>query len=99
MFGRRQPTNLAAVDAAFDEAEANARQFGREVAEHIAREHKAGNIDRHGVDAWVSLACEQTADKAAGVPRAMLRQILTTLHRTIRAELAAAGLDIAELPS
>jgi hypothetical protein len=100
MFGRRSPaTKIHAVDAAFDQAEANARQFGREVAQHIAGEFKAGNIDRKGVDAWVSLACEQTASKANGVPKAMLRQILQTLHGTIRTELAAVGIEIAELPA
>jgi hypothetical protein len=100
MFGRRLPaTKIQAVDAAFDQAEANARQFGREVAQHIASEFKAGNIDRKGVDAWVSLACEQTASKAIGVPKAMLRQILAALHRSIRTELAAAGITIPDLPA
>lgn len=97
MFARRQPANIATVDAAFDQAEANARAFGREVAEHIAREFKAGNIDQNGVNAWVELALEQTASKAVDVPRAMLKSILQVLHRTIRAERAAAGIEIPEL--
>lgn len=99
MFGRSRATKIAEADAAFDRAEEGARLFGKEVADHISREFKAGNIDRHGVDAWVSLACEQTASKAVGVPKAMLRQILTTLHKTIRTELADAGIEIAELPA
>lgn len=98
-FARRSPANLAAVDKAFDEAEANARHLGKEVAEHITREFKVGNIDRHGVNAWVELALEQAAGNAAGVPKAMLKSILRTLHQSIAAELAAAGIRISELPA
>lgn len=100
MFGRRSTTaKINAVDAAFDQAEANARAFGHEAAGQILAQYRAGNIDRKGVDAWVELALEQTAANAAGVPKSMLRQILATLHRTIRADLAAAGVEIAGLPS
>jgi hypothetical protein len=97
MLGRRQPADLATVDAAFDQAEANARQFGREVAEQIVKRYRAGAIDRTGVDELVEVALEQTAGKAGGVPKVMLRQILTALHQAIAAELATAGIHIAKL--
>ena len=99
MFARRQPATISSVDRSFDEAEANARSFGKTVAEQIVKRYRAGAIDRASVDQLVELALEQTAGQAAGVPRAMLRQILATLHRTIRAELVAAGIEIAELPA
>jgi hypothetical protein len=97
MFGLRQPANLATVDAAFDQAEANAREFGKIVAGQIATRYRAGAINRGGIDQLVELALEQTASKAQGVPRSMLKSILATLHRTIRTELAAAGIAIPEL--
>ena len=100
MFGRRSTASkIDAVDAAYDQAEANAREFGKTVADQIAKRYRAGTIDAAGVDELVEIALSQTADKAAGVPNAMLRQILTTLHRTIRADLAAAGITIPELPA
>ena len=100
MFGRRSPAaKVATVDRAFDIAEANAREFGKTVAEQISRRYRAGSIGRAGVDQLVELALEQTAGKAAGVPRSMLKAILATLHRTIRTELAAAGITIPELQS
>lgn len=100
MFGRRSPAaRITTVDRAFDEAATNARSFGRTAAEHIAREYRAGKIDAQGIDALVELALEQTAGEARDVPKAMLRQILQTLHGTIRQELAAAGIEIAELPT
>ena len=99
MLGRRQPATIATVDRAFEEAEANAREFGKTVAEQIAKRYRAGTVDRGGIDQLVELALEQTTGKAYGVPKAMLRQILQTLHGTIRTELAAAGIEIAGLPA
>ena len=97
MFGRQPATTIATVDAAFEQAEANARQFGKSVAEQITKQYRAGTIDRAGVDENVELALRQTAGKAAGVPKAMLKSILATLHRTIRRDLADAGIEIAEM--
>lgn len=98
MFGRRSPAaKIAAVDRAFDQAEANAKLFGKEAAGHIVRQYRAGAIDRAGVDELVELALEQSAAKAGGVPKALLRQILQALHKTVRQELAGAGIDIPEL--
>ena len=99
MFARREPATIATVDRAFDEAEGNAREFGKTVAEQITKRYLAGTIDRASVDQLVELALEQTASKAQGVPKAMLRQILATLHRTIRTELSAAGIPVSELPA
>lgn len=97
IFARRQPATVDNVDRAFDEAEANAREFGRTVAEQITKRYRAGTIGRAGIDQLVELALQQTADEAAGVPRSMLKSILRTLHQTIAAELATAGIQIPSL--
>lgn len=97
IFAGRQPTTLATVDAAYDLAEANAREFGKTVADQIVKRYRAGTIDRSSVDQLVELALEQTAGKAHGVPRSMLKSILRTLHQEIAAGLAAAGIQIPSL--
>jgi chemotaxis methyl-accepting protein methylase len=99
MFGRRAPQTAAIIDRAFDEAEANIRVFGRDVASKIIAEHRAGTIDSTGINAEIETASDRTIFHASGVPKAMLRQILETLHSTIRTELASAGIEIQGLPA
>ncbi|MDO6963986.1 hypothetical protein [Rhizobium alvei] len=97
MFRRRPRATVAHVDAAFEAAEANARAAGRERAAALIRLYRAGEIDEAGIEAIAEQMLEDVAAEAVGVPKAMLKQILTTMHRAIAADLATAGITIAEL--
>lgn len=97
MFGRstRKARHHAdAADRAFAEAEAAIVNFGKAVAGRITIEFQAGRIDAPGIDKRINLALEQCAGApVTGVPKFALKQLLSTLHETIIAELSAAGLQ------
>lgn len=81
-----------AMDAAFDKAEASAIAFGKTVGSSIAAAFNAGQLDSEGVDEKIALAAEQASKPIPGVPRFARRLLLQSLHMSIIAELAAAGI-------
>jgi hypothetical protein len=98
MFGRRQPTTVGDVDAAFDKNEADVRMLGETVAARIATEFRAGRINRHGVQERVALAISQLRSLPADdVPESMCRLLEQTLRETIAKGLIVAGIPGAEV--
>lgn len=84
-------------DEAFDKAAAKMREFGKDAAGRI----KAEVAKDPGTDIawWREKALEHVADNTpARVPKFTLKALLQIVDETIVAELAAAGIEIMELP-
>jgi hypothetical protein len=95
MFGRKSKDT---PDEAFDKAAGKMREFGVDAAKRIKAE-LAGNPNTD-IGWWREKALEHVADNMpAGIPRFTQKPLLKIVDETIVAELAAAGIEIAELPA
>jgi hypothetical protein len=95
MFGRKSKDT---PDQAFDKAAAKMREFGRDAAKRITAE--VGKNPNTDIGWWREKALEHVADNTPKeIPRFTLKPLLRIVDETIVAELAAAGIELARLPS
>jgi hypothetical protein len=92
MFGRKTQDS---PDEAFDKAAAKMREFGKDAAQRIKAE--VAKNPGTNIAWWREKALEHVSDNTPlSVPKFTLKVLLRILDETIAAELAAAGIEIAE---
>lgn len=97
MFGACKTQDL---DAAFEAANAKLAEFGRDAAARILTEHRASPLTETSTNWWVEQALQHAAGQVPlNVPKVMTKLLLQTVHETIVAELAAAGLGAVAIRS